>query len=150
MNTVNGPVFIFRKRKFVLKIHTDNQNTNIIRNNITFSLRLFSNSQNKPGLKLQAKRVFPVVALAHNSPSSTGGSVANLLQHGGSEAHPVRRYLPRMRTAIFLFPVQRSQATVFGSGLLHKETKRLQKWFVNPPNMCLHVYLRHTFDATWC
>ncbi|KAA8589241.1 hypothetical protein FQN60_012606, partial [Etheostoma spectabile] len=31
-----------------------------------------------------------------------------------------------MRMRIFLFPVQRSQAPVFGSGLLYKETKRLQ------------------------
>lgn len=86
----------------------------------------------------------------YNRPSSLGGSVVNPLQHGVSAAHPVTRYLRRMRSAFFLFPVQRSQAPVFGSGLLHKETKRLQKWFVIRPNMCLHVYLRHTTSAVCC
>lgn len=47
-------------------------------------------------------------------PDSVRGSVVN----GVAKAHPVNRYLRRMRMRFFLFPVQRSQSPVIGSGLL--------------------------------
>lgn len=79
-------------------------------------------------------------------PDSIRGSVAN----GFAKAHPVNRYLRRMRMRFFLFPVQRSQSPVIGSGLLFKGDKKTAKWFVICPNMCLDANLRHAGCAVLC
>lgn len=90
------------------------------------------------------------VILVQCRPGKVGGRVMNHLLQGAIVSHPATRYLRSMRTRFFLFPVQRSQSPVFGSGLLHKETKRLLKWFVICPDMCLDTYLRHTCCAARC
>lgn len=79
-------------------------------------------------------------------PDSIRGSVV----YGVAEAHPVTRYLRRMRMRFFLFPVQRSQSPVTGSGLLSKGDKKTAKWFVICPNMCLDANLKHAGCAVLC